>query len=207
MYKYSVFYELSSQNVHNILSSLGSEEKNFKKGDFILKFNVNFLDVGILRSGLAYLISVDDNGDKNIFDFYSSGDIFGQPFSPDSNVNLCYIIAKKDCCVNFFPYKNLFNLSCQDSYTNTQFLKNVFSSFKRNHMHIDILSQRTIRNKLLICFRYFSDIYDSKTFDLPVPLFDLADFICVDRSAMMREIRKMNNDGIIHSKGKNITLL
>ena len=38
-------------------------------------------------------------------------------------------------------------------------------------------------------------------------LADVADYISVDRSAMMREIKKMNADNIICSKGQKITLL
>ena len=35
----------------------------------------------------------------------------------------------------------------------------------------------------------------------------LADYICVDRSAMVREISKMKKDGLIDSDRRKITLL
>lgn len=47
----------------------------------------------------------------------------------------------------------------------------------------------------------------SKTFTLPFTLTDLADYLCIDRSAMMREISHLKNEGFIEKKGKKITLL
>jgi len=38
-------------------------------------------------------------------------------------------------------------------------------------------------------------------------LTDLADYLIVDRAAMMREIKKLKDDKIISKNGKKITLL
>ena len=47
----------------------------------------------------------------------------------------------------------------------------------------------------------------SDTFELPFSMSALADYICVDRSAMVREISKMKKDGLIDSDRRKITLL
>ena len=41
-------------------------------------------------------------------------------------------------------------------------------------------------------FEYIKTEKGKNTFYLPLPLSDLADYLSVDRSAMMREIKKMN---------------
>ena len=46
----------------------------------------------------------------------------------------------------------------------------------------------------------------SKTFTLPFSLTDLADFLSIDRSAMMRELKLLKDDGIIEKNGNRITL-
>ena len=46
-----------------------------------------------------------------------------------------------------------------------------------------------------------------KTFTLPYSYTDLADFLSVDRSAMMREFKLLVDDGFIVKKGSKITLL
>ena len=47
----------------------------------------------------------------------------------------------------------------------------------------------------------------SKTITLNDSLTNLADYLGIDRSAMMREIRSLKEDGIIKKSGNKITLL
>lgn len=76
------------------------------------------------------------------------------------------------------------------------------------NLRIEILSKKTIRDKLLSYFRILSQNSFSKTFTLPFSLTDLADYLSVDRSAMMREIKALKEDGIIKKMDKNkFTLL
>ena len=73
---------------------------------------------------------------------------------------------------------------------------------------ISILSQKTNRDKILSYFRILSQNSFSKTFTVPFSLTDLADYLSVDRSAMMREIKALKEDGIIKKMDKNrFTLL
>ena len=44
-------------------------------------------------------------------------------------------------------------------------------------------------------------------FEIPMSLAELAEYISVDRSAMMREIKAMKNDGIINSRRREFKLL
>lgn len=71
---------------------------------------------------------------------------------------------------------------------------------------IDILSRRTTREKLL---SYFSRICqsESQSFVLPLSYSALADYLCVDRSAMMREIKKLKDEGIIKTQKRKITIV
>ena len=47
----------------------------------------------------------------------------------------------------------------------------------------------------------------NKTFTLPFSLTDLADFLSIDRSAMMRELKLLKEGGFIDKSGNRITLL
>ena len=73
-------------------------------------------------------------------------------------------------------------------------------------MHVNILSRRTIRLKLLTYFDTLKHGGTVKTVTLPLSYTALADYICADRSAMMRELKKMRLDGQISVSGRNITL-
>lgn len=75
------------------------------------------------------------------------------------------------------------------------------------NMRIELLSKRTIREKLLGYFTIISARNMSKSFKVPFSLTDLADYLSVDRSAMMRELKTLKDEGFIEKSGNRITLL
>ena len=56
-------------------------------------------------------------------------------------------------------------------------------------------------------FEYIESEEKSRSFTIPLPFSDLADYLGVDRSAMMREIKKLNEENIILTDKRKITLL
>ena len=69
------------------------------------------------------------------------------------------------------------------------------------------MSKRSIRDKLLGYFNLLSSRNLSSTLSLPFSLTDLADYLSVDRSAMMRELKFLKEEGIVKKSGNKITLL
>ena len=72
---------------------------------------------------------------------------------------------------------------------------------------IEILTKKTIRDKLLEYFNIYRKKHASKIIYLPFSFTDLADFLAVDRSAMTRELKNLKEEGFIETKGRRITLL
>lgn len=208
MNKYSVFCDMTEKEISDVLVCLNSEEKKYKKGDIIMRFSTLSENIGIMYDGLAYLMSVNTDGEKSIIEYYEPENIFGNRLSPDTNENLYYLIAKKNCTVNFFKYDSVIAQCKKNCQNHLKFINNIiYSTSAKSRLHINILSQRKIRNKLLMYFDFISQENDSNTIKLPLPLSDLADYLAVDRSAMMRELKKMNEENIISSKGTKITIM
>ena len=74
-------------------------------------------------------------------------------------------------------------------------------------MRIELLTKRSTRDKLLGYFSLLSTRKLSASFELPFSLTDLADYLSVDRSAMMRELKLLKEDGFIEKVGNRIILL
>ena len=96
MNKYSIFSGLNSDETAQIEACLHFESKCFRRGETILSFSQDSSEAGIVRSGLAYLISINDAGEENILDYYEEGNIFGSFLSTDTNVKLYSVVAKKN---------------------------------------------------------------------------------------------------------------
>ena len=71
---------------------------------------------------------------------------------------------------------------------------------------IEILANKTIRNKLLAYFKIMSNKNKSSVIYLPYTYSDLADYLGVDRSAMYRELRSLKDDGLITTKNRRINI-
>ena len=72
---------------------------------------------------------------------------------------------------------------------------------------IEVLSNRTIREKLNCYFKLMAIHAGQTEFDLPFTMTALAEYICADRSAMMREIKKMTEDGLVRISRRHVKLL
>ena len=89
--------------------------------------------------------------------------------------------------------KNLFNLSAKKA----QMLS----------LRINMISKKTVRQKLMSYFEYLEEKTGSRSFETELSLSQLAHYLCVDRTSLMRELRLMREEGIIESSGRKITIL
>lgn len=207
MNKNSSYMEINREKFISARKYFSSAPRRYQKGEIIMKQEDLSGHTALIISGLAVMKSINDNGEESILDFFEKGDIFGGIFTPHENVNLYYIAAKKTCDICFRQDINTENYSETNNKDLFEFLNTTASNiFSRQMLHTDILTQRSIRNKLLTYFSALSSV-QGKNFTLPLSLTDTADYLAVDRSAMMRELKKLNDEGIICSKGQRILLI
>lgn len=202
--------------VSDIIDTISSncvkmQKKFFPKGSIITTYMEKRRQICILLSGKADLIRYDLNGNKDIIDNFSQNDIFGEAFYPVNTNNELFVLATEECEVFLFLYDDI-QVKCK---TNCKFHATLVSSLldlilnKTIHQNtrIEILSKRTIREKLLSYFSILSKKSFSKNITLPFSLTTLADYLSVDRSAMMREIKSLIDEGFIFKEGNKIKLL
>lgn len=206
----------SSLNIENFLKDFSCncknvQKKSFRKNQTITTYIQKRNQVCILLSGEADLVRYDLNGDKSIIEHFNKNDIFGEAFYIVTTNNELSVEAKKNCEILFFIYDNIYQ-KCRNNCKFHQILSANFSNLILNKVmdlntRIEILTKRTIREKLRGYFNILSTRNLSKTFTLPFSLTDLADFLSVDRSAMMRELKLLKDEGFIKKSGNKITLL
>ena len=93
----------------------------------------------------------------------------------------------------------------------SQVVTNLFQLLSKKSLHlsrrIEVLACRSIREKLLCFFEQLADEHGSRTFPLPFSLSMLADYISTDRSAMMRELKKLKEEGVVQTENRRVTIL
>lgn len=197
------------KNLDNNCSKV--QKKVFNKGEVITSYIAKRNQLCILLSGEADLVRYDFNGNKTIVEHFSSNDIFGEIFYTVSTNNELFVEARKDSIVLFFIYDDIKSRCKSDCDFHNKLLINLPELFLNEiidlNMRIELLSKRTIREKLLAYFTIISARNMSKSFKVPFSLTDLADYLSVDRSAMMRELKSLKDEGFIEKSGNRISLL
>lgn len=187
------------------------EKKHFLKHETITTYIQKRNQICIMINGTADLIRFDLNGNKDIVDKFNSNDIFGEAFYPVHTNNELTVIATTDCDILFFLYNNIYEKCKQNCKFHTTLSASLLELTLKNSVHqntrIEVLSKRTIREKLLTYFSILSSKDFSKSFTLPFSLTNLADYLSVDRSAMMRELKNLVDEGFISKNGNKIKLL
>ena len=201
-----------SQLAHDIsCKCIKAQKKVFPAGSVITTYMEKRKQICILLSGKADLIRYDLKGNKDIIERFNENDVFGEVFHNVNTNNELFVLATKECEVLIFLYDDLRikcrqNCSFHTTLVSTMLelvLKNTISQNTR----IEILSKRSIREKLLSYFNILSNKSFSKNITIPFSLTSLADYLSVDRSAMMREIKNLIDEGFISKNGNRIKLL
>ena len=200
----------------NIIEELSStclkmQKKEFPKGSIITTYMEKRKQICILLSGKADLIRYDFNGNKDIIERFNSHDIFGEAFYPVNTNNELFVLATEKCEVLLFLYDDI-HIKCKNNCKNhnllvSSLLELILNNAIHQNTRIEILSKRTIRDKLLTYFSILSTKNFSKTIYLPFSLTSLADYLSVDRSAMMRELKSLIDEGFISKNRNKIKLL
>ena len=123
-----------------------------------------------------------------------------------------YIVeAETDCRVMFIGYDSVVKRCAHACPHHSKLVSNLFHMAARKagqlSLHINILSQRTLRQKLLTYFGFVAKSRGSDEFDLPMTMTELSEYLFADRSAMMREIAHMRADGLIEYSSRRVKLL
>ena len=204
MMKLSVFKNMSSDEINSALKNLGSRKITFKKDHIILSSLAGSELIGVMLNGKANIIKYDYYGNRDILDNLEYDDIFGSIFSYVNND--VSIMASSDCEVLFLDYALISNN--QNEYKTIIENINIIMSNKINKLYerVEILSKRTIKDKLLCYLGLIAKKRGKKSFVLPITYLELADYLSVDRSALMREIKKLKDSKIISVDGKKISI-
>ncbi len=188
-----------------------SQKKTFSKNEVITTYIQKRNQLCILLNGNADLVRYDLNGNRTIVEHFSKNALFGEVFYKVTTNNELLVESRSNCEVLFYIYdeiKNKCNKTCKFHDSLAEYLPElILDKITDLNTRIELLTQRTTRDKLLMYFSLISTRKLSKTFELPLSLTDLADYLNVDRSAMMRELKLLKEDKMVDKIGNRIILL
>ena len=206
-----LFQGIKAQAQKAILSCLGARQEQFQKDEFLMTAGMP-PKFGILLQGEAHIIREDILGHRSIIAVLLPGEMFGETLCcarlGESPVS---VVCRKACQTLFLNFESLLFPCPKACGYHKQLAANLLKLMAQKNLlmsgRMAILEKRTIREKLLACFQELSLYQRNAYITLPFSMGELADTICADRSAVSRELSRMEKAGLIQKKDRQIVLL
>lgn len=186
---------------------VNAKKRRFMNGETILSFGSKRKIIGIILSGSADLRKIDIKGYETILEKLSKSDIFSEMFIETTD-DPTYLVATEETEVLFIDYYHIFN-DCKINCLNHKIVVNTIIDMLMHktiqlNNKISLLSNRTTKEKILSYLQ--SEAKGNRKVTINYSLQELADYLCVDRSAMMREIKKLIDEKKIKKEGRTFTI-
>ena len=206
-----IFHDISDEDVDAMIQCFRMRRARFEAGRTICVYGECRGEVGVLLRGRAELVRFDQEGKRTILEQLESGGVFGEELTFVPALGDCVeVVSGGDCEVLFMEYAHIMKRCEKACAHHSKLVRNMFrlvaEQVRRLSCRVEVLSRRSIREKLQCYFRLCRLEADSDVFQIPFTLSALADYISADRSAMMRELKRMKEEGLVEMDGRRVTL-
>ena len=197
-----LFDGVDPQDRKTMLGCIGYHIGTFQKGEIVAFAEENMKHIGIVLSGAVDMIKEDLWGNKTMLVRIRKNEIFGETFACGSdNLSVVTFLISEDAKILFLPFNRVMHsctMACQFHHRLIENMVRIIADKNRELMRkVEVVSKRTIREKLLAYLSIQAQVQGSRYFEIPLGRVELAEYLCVDRSALTRELVKMKEDGLI----------
>lgn len=203
-----LFRDFSEEDLHKVLEYLRARERSFKRGEIILHIGEKICYAGIILEGEIECSFQDYDFNKYNMNHFSEGDLFGETMAClEIDKSPMQVFAVTDCSILLLDFRVLKEAKFECQSLLTENLIHIFA--EQNYFlnqKIRIVTQKNLRSKI---FAYINSIQpdDKDNRKLPFSKTALSEFLCVNRAALSRELRKMINEGILEMNGRNFLIM
>lgn len=198
-----LFKGIDSENCRRMITCFNAEVRKYRAGSCIADFSSFSDKIGIILSGRASMIRYDINGIRTITETLGEQGIFGEFFTfAGSHRNALELVADTECEI-MFMHRNEILKRCENACRcHSMVVENLLLMMSERSIalteRIEVLSQRSIEDKLISFLQITEDNTPAdKDPQIPFSTTVLSDYLCVNRSALQREISKLKKNGTI----------
>ena len=207
-----LFSGVSDTEISTMLYCLQAKSVIYKKGDYVFREGEHIDKITVLAEGMLLVQRDDFWGNRSIVNVIRTGEMFGEAYvAPESGSLLNDVIAEEDSVVIFFDVNRILTVCSAACRFHSMVVQNLFYTISEKNrklvQKIGHMSKRSTRAKLLSYLSEEAKRHNSSYFTIPFTRQQLADFLCVDRSAMSNELCKMRDEGLLQFNKNEFTLL
>ena len=158
------------------------------------------------------MISEDIWGSKALLVVMHKGELFGESFACGTSMAAVVSFqAAEEVRALYMPFERVMH-SCPNScHFHYRLVENMLTRIADKNVQlmqkVKIISQKTLRDKILTYLSLQVRLQGSRRIELPLGRIGLAEYLCADRSALTRELVRMREEGIIEYHRNSFELL
>lgn len=200
--KSSIFHNLDPKELSIMLECLKPKVCNYKKNEIITMEGEHFEGIGVILKGSAAVTKENISGNRIIMQILEPSGMFGEiaAFST-KRIWPATVIAQDNCAVMFLPPEKITSECEKLCFSHKILINNMLRIVSEKALmlnkKVEYLAIRSIRGKIS---SFLLDQYKtagSRTFMMPMKRNELADYLCITRPSLSREMCRMRDEGII----------
>ena len=185
-----------------MLYCIGYHIGTYQKGEIVAFEAENIKHIGILLSGTVDMVKEDLWGNKTMLVRIRKDEMFGETFAcGNDNQSVVTFLVSENAKILFMPFGRVMHSCTRACGFHQQLIENmvhIIANKNRDLIRkVEVVSKRTIREKILCYLSIQAQAQESRYIELPLGRLELAEYLCVDRSALTRELAKMKEEGLI----------
>ena len=188
-----------------MLGCIGYHVKEYKKGQIIAFEEETINHVGVVLEGSVDMLKEDVWGNRTMLVRTYPQDIFGETFAcGEDTLSVVTFAAAQDCRVLFLSFSRVMHTCTHACQFHQRLIENMVRLIARKNRElmrkVEVVSKKTLREKILAYLSIQSQSQGSRRFEIPLGRVEWAEYLNADRSALTRELAKMQEEGIIDYK-------
>ena len=205
-----LFRGMTDEEIRDCLESLSYGIRRFEKGAILLHAGQTTRRMGIVLSGSVTIESADQWGNLTILSHVGKNGFFAETYALlEDSVMLVDVRANEDCEIMFLDLSSL-RQGPSGSVWHSRITANLLTiSAQKNRTlssRIFHTSSKSLRGRILSYLHTISIEQDSREIDIPFDRQQLADYLNVDRTALSKELGRMQKEGLIRFRKNHFSI-
>ena len=207
----SLFDGIGIERLSALFACLGAKRQRLAKGEALMRAGDRADRIGVLLSGALSVSTYDLEGRRTIIKRIGPAEIVAaaQALSGAETMSVD-VEADEDSHVLLVKTDRILS-PCENACAfHERLVRNLMRALAVKTIElnrkIEILSHRSTQDRLMAYLRSVAQQKGTNAFDIPFDRQQLADFLCVERSALSAEISRLSKLGLITSRKSHFTL-
>ena len=207
-----LFQDVSPSDLDAMLGCLNGRTVDFERGEVILAAEERADQVGIVLAGQVQVVRDDYFGNRSIQARLAPGELFGEAFACAGVDRLPVTVeGASSGQALLIQLQRIMETCCNACAFHQRMVMNLLRAMAARNLQLnrrlEVAAQRTTRDKLMTYLQQQARQAKSNCFTIPFDRQGLADYLCVDRSALSAEIGKLRREGVIESERSTFRLI